>query len=154
MNSTLKPICPIQFPKPTGWLASIRFRLSGDLEGHIASCPRCRRRLADWGRVELALKLILTQPHSLTLLQRANQKALKMLSHRERFSPKAEALRQVAACPNWILRNSRLLEKVLQTAACLAVACLLKVGLVSFFTDIHEEGQKAVHNYYAAHLGE
>jgi hypothetical protein len=100
------------------------------------------------------LQLILTEPHSLTLLQQANLRALNMLCRQERFSPQADALRQAVVQPNWTFRHSRTLEKGLQAAACVLVVCLLKFGLISFFKDIQEGGEKALHRYYAVHLGE
>lgn len=132
--------------------ALLRRRLSIRLQNHIASCPRCRRRLADTGKVELALQLLVSEPHCLSLLQRANLAALKMLSHRQRYSPQADALRNALPRPNWTWRHSTCLEKLLQIAACAAVICLLKLGLFSFFRDIREEGQAAVRNYYASNL--
>jgi len=150
--TTANPCCRRQQRAKNGWFALLRRRLSIRLQDHIASCPRCRRRLADTGKVELALQLLVSEPHCLTLLQRANLAALKMLTHHERYSPQADALRNVLPQPNWTWRHSRRLEKLLQIAACAAVVCLLKLGLFSFFQDIREEGQAAVRNYYASNL--
>jgi anti-sigma factor RsiW len=135
-----------------GLFASIKDKLSLQLRDHIASCPRCRQRIAKLGRVELALQMMLSQPHSLTLLQEANEAALKMLRRQERLSPKADALRQTTPQPDWTARHTKRLEKLLGVAACLMVICLIKVGVFSSLKDIHDDSQTAMHNYYARNL--
>lgn len=135
-----------------GLFASIKDKLSLRLRDHIASCPRCQKRLLKMGRVELALQLILSQPHSLTLLQEANLRALKMLRRQERFSPKADALRQATPQPDWTVRHTKRLEKLLGVAACLAVICLIKIGVFSSLKEIRDDSQTAMRNYYARNL--
>jgi hypothetical protein len=102
--------------------------------------------------VELALQMILSQPHSLSLLQEANEAALSVLRRQERHSPKAEALRQATVQPDWTARHTRRLEKLVGVAACLMVICLIKIGVFSSLKDIHDDGQTAMHNYYARNL--
>lgn len=135
-----------------GLFASMKEKWSLRLRDHIASCPRCQKRLLKLGRVELALQLLLSQPHSLTLLQEANMAALKMLGRRERFSSKADALRQATPQPDWTQRHTKRLEKLLGVAACLMVICLIKIGVFSSLKEIHDDGQTAMRNYYARNL--
>lgn len=154
MTSKHNNLCRQRRKVAGGLFVSIQQKLTLRLHEHIATCPRCRKRLVGIGRVELALQLLQTQPHSLTLLQQANLRALHMLRHRERFSQKADMLRQARPQPNWTQRNTKRLEKLLSMAACLMVIFLMKVGVFSSLRQIREDGQTAMRNYYARNLDE
>jgi hypothetical protein len=65
------------------------------IQNHIATCPRCQRRLARLGKVELAITLLKSRPHGLDLLMRANTQAIGVLKHSLRATTKAEYLRQL-----------------------------------------------------------
>jgi hypothetical protein len=75
-----------------------------------------------------------------------------MLKHSLRFAPKATKLRAARPESGWLIRNSAVLEKVFNVAACLFVLALIKCGTTSFLKDIHQDGTKAMHNYYARNL--
>jgi hypothetical protein len=124
------------------------------LRSHIEHCPRCSQRLLNLHRVELAIRLTKSQPHSLDLLSRANTAALNMLKHSLRFAPKADKLRAARPEPGWIIRHSSAMEKVFNAAACLLVLTLVKCGTTSFLKDVHQDGTKVMYNYYAKNLGQ
>ena len=124
------------------------------LRKHIEHCPRCNRRLLNLHRVEWAILLTRSQPHSLDLLSRANTAALNMLKHSLRFAPKAERLREAKPEPGWIIRHNPALEKVFNAAACLLLLTLIKCGTTSFLNDVRQDGTKVMYNYYAKNLGQ
>ncbi len=85
--------------KIRGWLSelvSTRIGFSADwVQNHIATCPRCRRRFAGFGKVMLAFSVIKAQPHNLDLLMRANTQAIGVLKHGLRNAPRAAKLRKM-----------------------------------------------------------
>ena len=60
----------------------VKERLAERCSAHIAACPRCQKRLAATGRVELALCFMRMQPHTMELLSQANTAALKYLDRK------------------------------------------------------------------------
>lgn len=124
------------------------------LRRHIEHCPRCSRRLMDLNRVYWALLLTRTQSHRQDLLARANTAALHMLKHGLRNAPNAEPLLTAKPEPAWFIRNSAVLEKVFNVAACLLVVSMIKIGATSFLKNVHQDGTKVVHNYYSRNLGQ
>jgi len=122
------------------------------LQNHIANCPRCQRRLSVYGRVEVAISLLKTQPHQIDLLTRANTQAIKMLKHGLRFAPKADKLKQKRPQPAWILRYSGFSRSVVNAAACVMILVLLKMGVFSSMDNARQNGRAAVRGYYAKHL--
>jgi hypothetical protein len=124
----------------------------GWLGEHIANCPKCQRRIAGLGKVDLALSLIKTQTHKMDLLMRANEQTLKMLKHSLRDCPKADELRITAPRPNWVLRNHRYISSLTSVAACFAILLLLKCGIFTSIEASQLQGKQTVKQYYAKHL--
>ncbi|MBN1456380.1 MAG: hypothetical protein JW912_00830 [Sedimentisphaerales bacterium] len=122
------------------------------LQNHIANCPRCQRRLSVYGKVEVAMSLLKTQPHELDLLTRANTQALKMLKHGLRFAPKADKLKQKRPQPIWILRYSGFSQSIVNAAACVTILVLLKAGVFSSMDNVQQNGSTAVKGYYSKYL--
>lgn len=125
-----------------GWLAE-----------HVATCPRCQKRLGNYGRVNLAMMLLKSQPHSLDLLTKANTQAINVLKHSLRQAPKAEVLR--AAKPNLSIfeRYRRRAQPALNAAACIMIIALFKAGIFTSIESSQTKGNTAARNYYAMHVG-
>jgi anti-sigma factor RsiW len=128
--------------------------ISNRLQKHIANCPRCRRRLAGYNRVSLAMFLMKTQPHRLDLLTRANSQAIKYLKNKLKESPRAEVLRQMQPGPSWLQRCGRYTHSIGQAAACFAALLLMRIGIFSSIDKFQSEGEKVVRQYYSRNLGE
>ena len=141
-----------------GWPTFFR-RAGIDLEApwvqrHIAVCPRCQRRFANTGRVHLALAMLRCQSMDLGLLSRANARAIGVLQHGIRQTPKAHALRVATPEPSVFDRVRQLRGSLTQVAACLAIVILGKVGLFSSIQDVQTRGRQAMHQYYAGQVGQ
>jgi anti-sigma factor RsiW len=124
------------------------------VQNHIASCPRCRRRLASVGKVNLALSIIKSQPHNLDLLMRANAQAIGVLKHSLRKAPKAQKLKAMVPEPKLFERCGKYKHSLANAAACIAILLLMKVGVFSSMDKFQSEGQKVVKQYYASHVGD
>jgi len=124
------------------------------VQNHIADCPRCQRRFASAGRVGLALSIIKSQPHNLDLLMRANAQAIGVLKHSLRNAPKAQKLKTVLPEPTLFERFGKYRNSIVNTAACIMVLFLMKVGIFSSMDKFQSEGQKVVKQYYAIRVGE
>ena len=124
------------------------------IQNHIADCPRCQRRLARLGKVELAISLLKSQPHNLNLLMRANTQAIGVLKHCLRTTAKAEHLRNIRPDLNIIERCARYKNSFANVAACIIIAILMKNGAFSSAKMFESKGQKAVEHYYASNAGE
>ena len=74
------------------------------IQRHIAVCPRCQRRFAHAARVQVALSLLRSSPMDLSLLGRANAKAIHSLQHGVREIPKARSLKVMRAEPTLLER--------------------------------------------------
>ena len=132
-----------------------RFGLRAEwVQNHIAQCPRCQARLTGYGRLELALELLKSQTHNVSLLRRANNQALGVLKHSLREAPKAEMLRHVQPELTWYQNLAKYSHSVGNAAACLAVLLMMRTGIFSTMDKVQNEGQKAIENYYKHHLGE
>jgi len=140
------------------WLyttASKRFSPDADwLQGHILNCPRCRRRLVSCGKVNLALSFMKTQPHSLDLLMRANTQAIGVLKHSLRRAPKARKLRVILPEPKLLERFGKYGHSAVNTAACITILLLMKIGVFSSMDKFHIQGQKVYRQYYTKQVGE
>lgn len=123
------------------------------LQNHIAACPRCRARIARVARVDFALTLLKSQPHSSDLLTRANISAISVLKHSLRESPKADKLRQAESANAWQRCGAHIVP-LAKTAACLAVILIIKLGVLSSMDNFCKQGGNAVEHYYARHLGQ
>ncbi len=131
-----------------------RIGLNADwIQKHIANCPRCRQRLALMGRVNLALSLIKSQPHSLALLMQANAQAIDVLKHSLRNAPRAQKLRVMLPEPKLLERCRKYKHSLANVAACIAILLLMKIGIFSSMDKFQTEGHKAVKQYYANRVG-
>jgi len=121
---------------------------------HIAGCPRCQRRLASVGRVNLALSIIKSQPHNLDLLMRANTQAIGVLKHSLRNAPKAQKLKVLLPEPKLLERCQKYKHSLSNVAACITILLLMKIGVFSFIDKFQAEGNKVVKHYYVSRVGE
>ncbi|MBN2128379.1 MAG: hypothetical protein JW741_02745 [Sedimentisphaerales bacterium] len=121
---------------------------------HVAQCPRCRKRLADLGRVDWALRIIKSQPHGLDLLRRANTRAVRMLNHELRDGAHQRRLDEASPEPALIERCRRYENVAVNVAACIAILFLTKAGLFSSFGKARTEGHQAMKQYYATQAGQ
>lgn len=131
---------------------SLKERIQMRLMDHVATCPRCQKRLAMANRVQLAFDLIKSQPQSPDLLATANQKATGVLKHSLRTAPKSDMLRRSVQDQHWIDKKRSSFEWLLNAAACLCVMVMVRMGITDSLTDIRRQGETAVHNYYARNL--
>jgi anti-sigma factor RsiW len=121
---------------------------------HIANCPRCQRRLAALGKVDIALSVIKSQPHRLDLLMRANDAAIHMLSRRLRETAEADRLKQAQPEPSLAERLAGPQNALVNLAACLAVLALARTGIFTSLDKAHTRGRAAMKQYYTNHAGE
>jgi anti-sigma factor RsiW len=124
------------------------------VQRHVAHCPRCQKRLAGLGKVDLALSIIKSQPHRLDLLMRANSAAMRMLNHDAREATAAKELEQARPEPCFVERCGRYRNPVTNVAACIAILFLTKAGIFSSFDKVHARGEAALKQYYTTQAGE
>lgn len=124
------------------------------VDRHVASCPRCQRRLRGAGRLSLAMSLLRCQPHRSDLLMRANSQAIRMLQREVRSSEKAQQLRHQLPKGGLLTAMGRYSQGVTNAAACLAILVLLRVGLLSSIDTFQRQGRQAMHDYYSRNLDE
>ncbi len=124
------------------------------VRNHIAACPKCQRRFAAIGKVNLALSMIKSQPQKLNLLMRANRQAIGVLKHSLRQAPKAEKLRDAQPEPKLMDRCSKYSHSAANVAACAAILFLMKVGVFSSMGRFQSQGKEVVQQYYAAQAGQ
>lgn len=140
------------------WLhkaVSIRFGLDADwVQKHIVNCLRCQRRLADVGKVNLALSVLKSQPHELDLLMRANTQAIGVLKHNLRQAPKAKVLRVMQPEPKLLEKWSKYAHSAVNVAACIAILLLMKISVFSSMDELQTQGRKVVKQYYISRVGE
>lgn len=127
---------------------------AGWVQKHMADCPRCQRRLAAVSKVHLGLSMIKAQPHSLDLLMRANTKAVGVLRHSLREQPKAQKLRTARPEPKLSQKCGKYAHSAANTAACITILFLAKVGILGSMSKFQSEGQEAVKQYYASQVGQ
>lgn len=124
------------------------------IQRHIAVCPRCQRRFAHVGRVQVALSLLRSRPMDLSLLGRANAKAISSLQHGVREVAKARALRVITPEPTLLERIRPWRGSLSQAAACLALVTLGKIGVFSSFQSAQTAGQRVMRDYYTNQAGQ
>ena len=124
------------------------------IKNHIANCPRCQRRLARLGKVELAISLLKSRPHGLDLLKRANTQAISVLRHSLRTTTQAEYLRNIRPEPGIFERCSKYKHSFANAAACIVIAVLMKNSTFYSAKTFETKGQKTVEHYYASQAGE
>jgi len=54
--------------------------------------------------------------------------------------------------PQWFETHRSIFERVLNMAACLFIAMILRVGIYSDFHHVKQDGTKILHKYYANNL--
>ncbi|MHC4574314.1 MAG: hypothetical protein ACYS76_09320 [Planctomycetota bacterium] len=124
------------------------------VQKHLAICPRCQRRLAAVSKVDLALSILKSQPHSLDLLKRANTQAVGVLKHSLRHAPKARKLKTVRPEPKLLERCRKYAHSAANAAACITIVCLMKTGIFSYMNNVQSQGQQVVKQYYASQIGQ
>jgi hypothetical protein len=127
---------------------------SGWVQRHIATCPKCRNRLLLSSRVDVALQLIKSQPHSLDLLAQANCKAVSVLKHSLRFSARAQMLKEALPEPTIFERLHKYRTAAANVAACVAILLLAKAGMFSSTKKFQNDGKNALRHYYASRVGD
>ena len=142
-----------------GWLSdaiSRRFGLEANwLQNHITNCPRCQRRLVSYGKVNLAISAIKSQPHKLDLLMCANAQAIGVLKHSLRRAQKAKKLRTIRPEPKLRERFGKYASSTANIAACIAIMLLMKFGVFSSMDmdTFQTQSQKVIKQYYASRVG-
>lgn len=140
------------------WLYKTASRCIGPdakwLQNHIMNCPRCQQRLASYSKVNLALSLMKSHPHSLDLLMRANTRTIDVLKRSLRTEPKAQKLRIIKPEPGFTVRWSRCACSAMSLTACIVFVILLKIGIFTSMNKVQNQGQKAIKHYYANHIGQ
>jgi hypothetical protein len=140
------------------WLGSAAASCVGPEAGwvgnHVAHCPRCQERLAKLGRVNLALTLIKSQPHTLELLARANTLAIGKLKNALREVPQAEMLKVKKPEPVYYERLTRYAHSAVNVAACIAIVVLMKVGIFGSIQRIDHDGSQIVDKYYTSKISQ
>lgn len=124
------------------------------VQRHIAVCPRCQRRFAATGSVQLALALLRSRPMDLGLLGRANAKAIGLLQRSIRQVPKANTLKVAIPEPTVFERIRHWRGSLTQMAACLAIVLLGKIGVFSSIQNTQARCRQAMNQYYANHVGQ
>jgi hypothetical protein len=141
-----------------GWLSkAISRQFDPDaqwLQAHIKNCPRCQRRFVSYGKVNLAISTIKSQPHRLDLLMCANVQTINVLKHSLRRAKKAGKLKTMRPEPKFVEKYSRYTSSALNIAACMAILLLMKIGVFSSMNMFQTQGQKVIKKYYANRIGD
>jgi len=124
------------------------------IQNHIAVCPRCRKKMRAFAKVELALTLIKSESHNLDLLKRANSQAVGVLKHSLRYSKKAQALKNKFPEPSLLSRLNKYKNAAGKVAACIAILFLLKTGIFTSMEKFQDTSRRALESYYAKHVGQ
>jgi hypothetical protein len=103
--------------------------------------------------VDLAIAAMLSQPHRLDLLRRANSSALRMLKRDLREEAQAQSLDRDGAEPALAEADTHL-NTLLRIAACLAIILLVRVGVFTTLNKARTQGRAAMKQYYAHHAGQ
>jgi len=124
------------------------------LQSHIAKCPRCQSRFISYGKVNLAISAIKSQPHNLDLLMCANKQTIGVLKHSLRRAKKTGKLKTMGPKPKFVEKYSRYTSSALNVAACMAILFLMKLGAFSSLNTLQRQGQNVMKKYYANRIGE
>ena len=139
------------------WLYAAMSRRFGPeaswLHNHIMYCPRCQYRLVSYGKVDLALSFMKSQPHGLDLLMRANTQAIAVLKHSLRREPKAQKLERKLPEPKLLEMCSHYGHFVANLAACIVILLLMKIGVFSSMNNLQTQSQKVIKQYYIKQVG-
>ena len=133
-------------------------------QNHITNCSRCQPREigrndrpshgVSYGKVNLALSAIKSQPHKLDLLMCANAQAIGVLKHSLRRAQKAKKLRTIRPEPKLRERFGKYASSTANIAACIAIMLLMKIGVFSSMDTFQTQGQKVIKQYYASRVGD
>ena len=141
-----------------GWLSeAISRHLDPDSQwfrSHIASCTRCQQRFISYGKFNLAITAIKSQPHKLDLLKCANSQAIGVLKHSLRKAQEVKKLKTIRPEPNRLSKYNRYSSSVLNLAACITILLLTKIGVFSSMDTFQSQGQKVIQKYYANRIGD
>jgi hypothetical protein len=110
--------------------------------------------LASVSKVDLALSMVKSQPHNLDLWMRANAQAIGVLKHSLRKAPKARKLKAIRPEPKLSDRCRKYAHPAANTAACIAVLLLSKIGVFTSMDKMQSQGQRVVKQYYASQAGQ
>ncbi len=138
------------------FFSSVGRQFSADspwLQRHIAQCPRCQKRLASIGRVNLALSVIKAKSHNHDLFLRANTQAISVLKHNLREAPKAQKLKMMKPEPKLAFRLIHCLQPSANIAACLVIIFLMKFGIFSSVKNLQTQSKKAYKQYFVSNIG-
>ena len=124
------------------------------LQNHIANCPRCQKRIASIGKVNMALSFIKCQPINLNLLMRANTQTINVLKKSLREEPKAQKLKTKNPDLKLSEHVINCFRPTVNLAACLLIMFLMKFGVFSSMDKFQSQGKKAYKQYYASRIGE
>ncbi len=140
------------------WLYTAMNRYFGPeahwLQKHIMNCPRCQRRIVSYGKVNLALSLMKSQPHQLDLLLRANTQAIGVLKHSLRHVPKAQKLKTIKLEPIPAVGWRKCAYTATSLTACIVIVILMKIGIFTSMDKFQTKGQKVIRQYYASQVGQ
>ena len=123
-------------------------------QNHIIHCPRCQRRFITYGKINLALSAIKSQPHRFDLLMCANSQTVGVLKHSLRSNRKAKQLKEIRPETNCLIRLNRYSSSILNVAACVMILLLMKISVFSSINMFQSKGQKVIQKYYANRIGD
>jgi hypothetical protein len=123
------------------------------VQNHIVNCPRCQKRFSSIGKVHLALSLLKSRPHQLDLLKQANIQTIDTLAHSVRQHHKAEKLKIARPEPGFVEKLSPLKGSLANTAACIAILFLAKMGIFNSMENFQADSRKAIEHYYEKNVG-
>jgi hypothetical protein len=123
------------------------------VQNHIVNCPRCQKRFSSIGKVHLALSLLKSKPHQLDLLKQANIQTIDTLAHSVRQHHKAQKLKIARPEPGLVEKLSPLKGSLANTAACIAILFLAKMGIFNSMEKFQADSRKAIENYYQKQVG-
>jgi len=124
------------------------------MQNHMANCPRCQSRFVSYGKVNLAISAIKSQPHNPDLLMCANEQTICVLKHSLRRAKEAGKLKTILPEPRFVEKYSRYTSSLLNIAACMAILILMKIGAFSSLNTLQTQGQNVMKKYYANRIGD
>jgi hypothetical protein len=141
-----------------GWLSeALNRQFDPDarwLQNHIIHCQRCQQRFISYGKINLAISAIKSQPHKLDLLMCANSQTIGVLKHSLRNNEKAKQLKAKRPDASRLNSYRRYTSSVLNVAACVTILLLMKIGVFSSVNICQNQGQKVIEKYYANRIGD
>ena len=85
---------------------------------------------------------------------RANSQAIGVLKHSLRNLPGTRQLKEMRPDLAWYQRIGRCTQPIVNVAACLAIAALLRFSIFSSMDSFQDHGSDVLRTYYANHLGQ